>query len=58
MEESRLIFLFEERQVEFRSVLEVSPEILIAFDVHDRVDRPGFRRRRRLSARHFTISYY
>ena len=58
MEESRLIFLFEERQVEFRSVLEISAEILVAFDAHDGVDRSGFRWRRRLLARHLTISYY
>ena len=37
MEESRLIFLFEERQVEFRSVLEIGAQVLVAFDAHDRV---------------------
>lgn len=53
MEESGFILLFEERQVELRSVLEVSAEIFVAFDTHDGVDWSNFRRR--LLARHFSI---
>jgi len=57
VEEGGLVFLLEQGEVEFGPVLEVRPQVLIAFDAHDGVDGPGLGRRLLFARHHCSESY-